>query len=81
MPLSSALHAKWQAGLSAYGRKEHEPWNGDHPLVEAHDEGLDLVNYLAESRRQGDPVLALEEQARKFLSDLRSSIDALGLEP
>lgn len=55
MPVADAVAAKWSAGRAFYGPE----WQGDDPLVEAHDDAIDVLAYLEESLRRRPTVAAL----------------------
>ena len=47
-----AMEVRWLQGRARYG----EEWRGRHPLVEAHEEAIDMLVYLAVARGEGSPV-------------------------
>lgn len=71
MPLAEALDAKWREGQSTYGPE----WQGDDPLVEAHDDGLDVLLYLREhERRTGEMMRPTVRAITQGLLDIRARI-------
>ena len=44
--------AKWRRYRAARGMADDAPFAGRHPLVEAYEEALDMMNYLEEMERR-----------------------------
>lgn len=44
--------ARWRRYREARGMAEDAPFAGRHPLVEAYEEALDMMNYLEEMERR-----------------------------
>lgn len=72
--IDNAARIKWDRFRADTGNEE---WVGDHPLIELHDELLDGLNYAAESRRQGRPVLDLETRLRELVRMVRLEVESL----
>lgn len=55
LPLEDAVAEKFAAGRACHG----PVWQGDRPLVEAHDDALDVLAYLEEEIRQNGASLGV----------------------
>jgi hypothetical protein len=73
LTLAEAKSAKWRAGRDAYG----PDWHGEHPLVEAFSEAVDLLNYLDEAARRGEEVEKIVEAAELLARVLQGRSRAL----
>lgn len=72
LDVDAACLDKWTRG-----RKEHgAEWVGEPPLVEAYEEVIDLLNYLAEHLRTNPAdsmVVSIRAMARALAGDLRKA--------
>ena len=69
MSIADAVVDKFLVGREQYGDK----WKGDHPLVEAHDDALDVLAYLdqAESREDADEArISVAKQTTQYLINM-----------
>ena len=64
MPFDQATLVKWQEGRPP--DDEYADWRGDHPLIEAHEEVLDLWNYMNRARRLVPEQWCREDRIRRI---------------
>jgi len=71
MPIDQALKLKWEVGRENYRINEDEPFAGN-PLKEAHNELLDLLNYLKVVREMN--MVEDVEQLKAVMDDARVAL-------
>jgi hypothetical protein len=64
MPFDQATLDKWKAGRPV--EDEYSDWRGDHPIIEAHEEVLDLWNYFNRARRLVPEQWCREDRIRRI---------------
>lgn len=78
LPIAQACARKWQLGREKYG----ETWAGEQPLVEAHSELVDCLNYLEEHlRRTGEPMRPVVRAVTTALLCIRARVRMPGGPP
>lgn len=66
LPWAEAKRRKWEAGRAKYG----DTWAGEHPLIEAYSEVVDLSNYLDEADQREDSSPYYRAQAQRVTREL-----------
>jgi hypothetical protein len=67
------MKMKYEKGRETYRLSEEDPFVGN-PLVEIHDELLDLLNYCREARSRR---MVLAKQLKPWESDIRKMVTAV----
>ena len=70
LPWAEAKRRKWEAGRAKYG----DAWAGEHPLIEAYSEVVDLSNYLDEAAERGDSSPYYRARARGLTRELAANL-------
>ena len=68
LPWPTAVRAKWELGKATHGPQ----WQGDHPLIELHEELLDAENYLTEAARREELGTDHDEWPYEWQSQLET---------
>lgn len=83
MEIAAALEDKWEQGRAEHRGSEGEAFQGEHPIIELHDEALDALLYIWVASKSGElneqMIHELREQAMGLLLGARAAARIIGI--